>query len=121
MTLRPGVLFSPHTESGAVSHAASLVLPMGKRYLANMPNSFDPDLLYVECAQCGHPILWEPGRTAEILRLAGIDLARLDERCCILSEGCPVCRPDESQFSTQVVRLGRDREDGPEERRRSVN
>lgn len=74
-----------------------------------MCQSFDLDLLYVECAECGLPILWKPGQTARILRQAGIDLATLDERCVLLSQGCPACHPDKSEFTTRVVRLVKER------------
>jgi len=33
---------------------------------------FDPELLYVECAKCGQPVLWSPGDTTRILAWAGI-------------------------------------------------
>jgi len=86
-----------------------------------MRNTFDPDLMYVECGECGNPILWEAGRTRQILELAGIDTKGLDERCCLISEGCPMCKPDASHFATQVVRLGREREEETEERRQTAN
>ena len=78
--------------------------------LNGMAKPFDPDLLYVECGQCGLPILWQPGQTARILAQAGIDTAALDERCLLVSQGCPACRPDESEFTTQVVRLAKERD-----------
>lgn len=68
-------------------------------------SSFDPELLYVECAKCGQPVLWSPGDTTRILAWAGIDALTLDEKCMIVSEGCPACQPDKKSFSTQVVRL----------------
>ena len=67
---------------------------------------YDPELLYVECRACGKPVLWEPGRTTELLLAAGVDISRLDERCLILSEGCPVCRPHEEHgFPLAVLRI----------------
>lgn len=68
-------------------------------------DSFDPELLYVECAKCGQPVLWSPGDTTKILAWAGIDARALDEKCMIVSEGCPACQPGKKSFSTQVVRL----------------
>lgn len=68
-------------------------------------SKFDPELLYVECSKCGQPVLWSPGDTTKILAWAGIDIKTLDEKCMIVSEGCPACRPGEQSFSTQVVRL----------------
>lgn len=67
--------------------------------------AFDPELLYVECARCGQPVLWNPGDTTRILSWAGIDTGSLDEKCMIISEGCPMCRPGQKSFTTQVVRL----------------
>jgi len=66
---------------------------------------FDPELLYVECAKCGQPVLWSPGDTTRILAWAGIDAQTLDEKCMIVSDGCPGCQPGQQSFSTQVVRL----------------
>ena len=69
--------------------------------------NFDPELLYVECSQCGQPVLWRHGLTSKLLNMAGIDPSTLDERCVIMSEGCPACKPGETSFTTQVIRLGR--------------
>jgi len=76
-------------------------------------NRFDPELLYVECAKCGQPVLWSPGDTTRILAWAGIDVRALDEKCMIVSEGCPACQPGKSSFSTQVVRLRKTPEERP--------
>lgn len=73
-----------------------------------MTEKFDPELLYVECTRCGQPLLWRTGETTKLLSTAGIDLAALDERCMLASDGCPACQPDETQFSTQVIRLTKD-------------
>lgn len=70
-----------------------------------MENKYDPELLYVECSRCGQPVLWQSGGTTRILEMAGIDLDTLDERCMLISDGCPACSPGQSSFSTQVVRL----------------
>ena len=70
---------------------------------------FDPELLYVECSQCGQPVLWRHGLTTKLLKLADIDPATLDERCVIMSDGCPGCHPGETSFTTQVIRLGREK------------
>ncbi len=69
-------------------------------------SSFDPELLYVECHNCGKPVLWEQGKTTALLAAAGVDLRSLDERCMIVSEGCPSCRPLEQEgFTLAVVRI----------------
>jgi hypothetical protein len=67
--------------------------------------NYDPELLYVECARCGQPVLWNSGDTTRILAWAGIDTGALDEKCMIVSDGCPSCQPGKGRFSTQVVRL----------------
>ncbi|MCL1939693.1 MAG: hypothetical protein FWG04_03420 [Desulfovibrionaceae bacterium] len=67
---------------------------------------YDPELLYVECQMCGKPVLWEPGKTTELLLAAGVDVSRLDERCMIVSAGCPVCTPHINEgYTLAVVRL----------------
>ncbi len=67
---------------------------------------YDPELLYVECRVCGKPVLWEFGKTTELLAAAGVDFTLLDAHCLILSEGCPVCRPrPEDGYMLAVVRL----------------
>jgi len=48
--------------------------------------------------------------TTKLLKLADIEPASLDERCVIMSEGCPSCTPGETSFVTQVVRLNREKE-----------
>jgi hypothetical protein len=67
---------------------------------------YDPEMLYVECHLCGKPVLWEVGRTTALLLAAGVDAGKLDERCMILSEGCPACSPDEQDgYTLAVVRI----------------
>lgn len=68
--------------------------------------SYDPELLYVECHLCGKPVLWEKGKTTELLLAAGVDLTKLDERCMIVAAGCPVCTPlAEEGYTLAVVRI----------------
>lgn len=67
---------------------------------------YDPELLYVECQTCGKPVLWEQGKTTELLLAAGVDVSKLDERCMILSEGCPSCSPAvRDGYTLAVVRI----------------
>ena len=82
---------------------------------------FDPELLYVECAKCGQPVLWSPGDTTRILAWAGIDARSLDEKCMIVSERCPACQPGVQSFSTQVVRLRKSAEARSQKRAATVN
>ena len=67
---------------------------------------YDPELLYVECQMCGKPVLWEKGKTTELLLAAGVDITSLDERCLIVSEGCPTCAPfEKGGYTLAVVRI----------------
>ncbi|MDR1945853.1 MAG: hypothetical protein LBQ51_01620 [Desulfovibrio sp.] len=78
----------------------------GVRHQRRVKADYDPEMLYVECRVCGKPVLWETGKTTELLLSAGVDVSKLDERCMILSEGCPSCSPDESGgFTLAVVRI----------------
>lgn len=74
------------------------------RYPAQ-PVCYDLDLLYVECRQCGKPVLWEKGKTSLLLHASGIDVTLLDSACMLLADGCPHCRPETSLFHLQVVRV----------------
>jgi hypothetical protein len=97
-------------KSGRISHPApeDPILPEnspGAVPIAGGP-AYDPELLYVECHVCGKPVLWEPGRTTQLLLAAGVDLKSLDERCLLVSEGCPACHPEENYgFILTVVRI----------------
>jgi len=67
---------------------------------------YDPELMIVECARCGRPVLWEPGRSTEVLAGVGIDPLELDAHCLLLTDGCPHCRPrQKGGFGVQVFRL----------------
>lgn len=91
------------------SWSALLSLSHPMLTLIDMSRTFDPELLYVECTQCGQPVLWAHGLTSKLLKMAGIDPEALDERCVIMSEGCPGCHPGETQFTTQVIRLNKEK------------
>lgn len=68
--------------------------------------AYDPELLYVECQLCGKPVIWEEGKTTELLELAGIDPNVLDDSCMIIADGCPLCQADDGEgFTLAVVRL----------------
>ena len=71
-----------------------------------MARGYDPELMIVECARCGSPILWELGRSTAVLAGVGVDPLELDAHCLLLTDGCPQCRPrQEGGFSVQVCRL----------------
>ena len=88
-----------------------LVFPLRDVYTLTMTRHFDPELLYVECTKCGLPVLWKHGLTAKLLKMANIDPSTLDERCVIMSDGCPGCTPGETTFTTQVIRLNKEKDD----------
>ncbi|MDR2124385.1 MAG: hypothetical protein LBP38_05305 [Desulfovibrio sp.] len=78
----------------------------GNRQPVGVRTAYDPEMLYVECHVCGKPVLWEMGKTTELLLSAGVDVSKLDERCLILSEGCPACSPgNHNGFTLAVVRI----------------
>ncbi|MDD6180923.1 MAG: hypothetical protein PUB01_02460 [Desulfovibrionaceae bacterium] len=66
---------------------------------------FDPELLFVECGQCGAPVIWEPGQATQVLESAGVDPLELDASCLLISEGCPLCGKADRQFTVQVCRV----------------
>lgn len=69
------------------------------------PATYDLDLLYVECRLCGNPVLWDHGKTSQLIQASGMDASLLDSECLILSEGCPQCNPDAGAYHLQVVRV----------------
>ena len=98
-----------HISSGATADYTRKTAGDGPRLGAYNPDvspSYDPELLYVECQVCGKPVLWEKGRTTELLLAAGVDVHNLDERCLIVSEGCPSCSPFVKEgYTLAVVRI----------------
>jgi hypothetical protein len=66
---------------------------------------YDPEMLYVECSNCGKPIMWESGRTTELLVRSNINVSQLDEHCLILADGCKECMPYSHGHSLSIVRL----------------
>ena len=90
------------------------LVPLQKRASGTTPDAllpgfasgYDPELLMVECARCGLPVLWEHGRSTEVLNGAGIDPMELDAHCLLLTDGCPRCRPSsEKAFAVRVFRV----------------
>jgi hypothetical protein len=67
--------------------------------------TYDPEMLYVECNHCGKPIVWEPGRTTELLLRSNINPRMIDEHCLILSDGCKECLPFSQGYALSIVRL----------------
>lgn len=67
--------------------------------------SYDPELLYVECRNCGKPIVWEAGRTTAILLRSRVKPEFVDEHCLILSDGCRECMPYADGYPLSIVRL----------------
>ena len=103
MTIREKRSYSSFFPDFAAKMAAEL---MQQAPQPQVGDGFDPELLYVECQTCGKPVLWEQGKTTALLFAAGVDTTKLDERCLILSEGCPACAPQEKKgYTLAVVRI----------------
>ena len=73
-----------------------------------VPTGYDPELLYVECAHCGSPVMWEHGKATHILKLAGIDPLELDASCLLVTDGCPMCSASKDQYTVQIFRVSGD-------------
>lgn len=69
-----------------------------------LTRGYDPELLFVECAHCGAPVLWEPGKATALLAKAGIDPLELDASCMLLTEGCPICA-SKQEYEVRVFRI----------------
>lgn len=69
-----------------------------------MRPGFDPEMLFVECARCGSPIIWEKGRSTQILEGAGIDPLELDSGCLLVTDGCPRCSRG-GMYHVQIFRM----------------
>jgi hypothetical protein len=94
------------SNSTMLSDGVQKSMPETPRRDLGIPGAYDPELLYVECQICGKPVLWEAGRTTELLHAAGVDVSRLDERCMIVSAGCTACVPPTGEgYTLAVVRL----------------
>ncbi len=78
------------------------------KQIKNIPyigtKGFDPEMLFVECAKCGNPIIWEQGRSTEILQGAGIDPLELDAQCLLVTDGCPRCSHNKL-YHVQIFRV----------------
>jgi hypothetical protein len=99
-------LYAKHICAGSPSGFAPDRAQGGNGYPGRPGAGYDPEMLYVECRLCGKPVLWETGKTTELLLSAGVDISKLDERCMILSEGCPACSPGNGGgFTLAVVRI----------------
>lgn len=75
-----------------------------REFPAPAAQGYDPELLYVECARCGAPVLWEEGRAGRLLLEAGIDPLELDSSCILLTDGCPACG-SAREYSIRIFRL----------------
>lgn len=72
--------------------------------LSVAPPGFDPELLYVECARCGAPVVWEPGRASKLLKAAGVDPVELDASCMLVTDCCPACGGGD-EFQVRIFRI----------------
>jgi hypothetical protein len=91
--------------SGALNEALFLASSFEPAQVKKGNSPYDPEMLYVECSNCGKPIMWEPGRTTELLIRSNINVSQLDEHCLILADGCKECRPSSHGHSLSIVRL----------------
>ena len=88
----------------------SAKLPVAEIKLPPIPEMFqpkriDPEMLFVECARCGSPVLWEPGRATQLLNEAGIDPLELDSSCLLVTDACPLCSHQRKQYTVQIFRI----------------
>ncbi len=92
------------TKDNATHCAKSIALP-----IPSVPPAmgFDPELLFVECSKCGNPIMWEKGRSTEILLTAGVDPLEIDAHCLLVSDGCPRCSRD-NVYHVQIYCVSED-------------
>ena len=72
-----------------------------------VPTGYDPELLYVECARCGSPVMWEQGKATHILGVAGIDPLELDASCLLVTDACPTCGGT-GHYTVQIFRVSGD-------------
>lgn len=71
----------------------------------NLPKvGFDPELIFVECGNCGNPILWEDGKSTQVLLGAGVDPLEIDAHCILITNACPRCSKGK-YFSVQIARV----------------
>lgn len=68
------------------------------------PGGYDPEMLFVECARCGAPVMWEKGKATEIMNAVGIDALELDSSCLLLTDGCSLCS-GKKEFTVQIFRI----------------
>lgn len=69
------------------------------------PKGYDPELMFVECARCGRPVVWGQGRATVTLHGLGVQAADLDEHCMIVTDGCAHCRPEADEYQLRVIRI----------------
>ena len=81
-------------------------LKISSKHFSALKKGYDPEMIYVECQKCGRPVVWAEGKTTAIITEAGIDIRQLDERCMIISDGCPTCASKTTGgFGLSIVRL----------------
>ncbi len=88
--------------SGRIIAPRTITLPAVPTELR--ARGYDPELLYVECARCGAPVLWEKGKTTILLEHAAIDPLELDASCILVTDGCPACG-SKREYSVQIFRI----------------
>ena len=74
-------------------------------HVPSQPKGYDPELMFVECARCGRPVMWEQGRATVVLHGVGVQTSDLDDHCMIVTDGCSHCRPAEDDYRMKVIRI----------------
>ncbi|HEU6437721.1 MAG TPA: hypothetical protein VE028_09735 [Nitratidesulfovibrio sp.] len=74
-------------------------------HVPSQPKGYDPELMFVECARCGRPVMWEHGRATVVLHGVGVKAADIDEHCMIVTDGCAHCHPEEDEYRLKVIRI----------------
>lgn len=47
--------------------------------------------MWSECKSCGQAVLLDPAKTDQIIKTAGIDPKKINDKCAILLSHCPAC------------------------------
>lgn len=84
------------------------VIPRNERPMSRRSTLYDPELLFVECAFCGSPVVWDNGEATEFVAWLGVEAWAVDSSCMILTHGCMHCAPEAEAYRVQMVRGDRE-------------
>jgi hypothetical protein len=65
---------------------------------------YDPEMLYIECTNCGRPIIWDEGEATDFVAWSGYPAWAIDSSCCILTSSCPACAPNKGGYSSWLAK-----------------